>query len=112
MRPPIYVAYTLPVPSANADEYARWRHEDLEGMDHDALRCELAEVLKAIDALKRGQRLRRSQSTQGAAPGPAPAAYVAVAGRGAETPMQWLTERRERLEDALSKAASWQPRNG
>lgn len=112
MRPLIYGAYTLPVPSANADEYARWRHEDLEGMDHDALRCELSEVLKAMDALKRGHHLRRSWSTQGAAPGPAPAAYVALAGREAMTPMQWLTERRERLEDALSKGASWQPRNG
>lgn len=112
MRGLIYEGYTLPVPSANADEYARWSHEDLEGMDHDALRCEYAEVLKAINKAKGGQHIRRSWSTQGAAPGPAPAAYVAVAGRGAMTPIQWLTERRERLEDALSKAAPWQPRNG
>lgn len=112
MRGLIYGAYTLPVPSANADEYARWRHEDLEAMDHDSLRCERAEVLKAIEALKRGQRLRRAQSTKGKAPGPALTAYIAIAGRGVASPMQWLTERRERLEDALGKVSSWQPSDG
>ena len=112
MRPRIYGGYTLPVPSANADEYARWTHQDLEGMGADRLRCELAEVLKAIDALKRGQRLRRAQSARGKAPGPAVSAYVAIAGRGVQAPGQWLAERRERLEDALRKGASWQPRNG
>lgn len=111
MRGRIYGRYTLPVPSANADEYARWRHEDLEHMDADQLKCELAEVLKAINAAKSGQLIRRSHTLDGKAPGPAYGAYVAMSGTKAIWPVTWLEERRAALEARIQGVPPWQPGN-
>lgn len=109
MRGRIYGGYTIPVPSANADEYARWRNQDLEGMDADQLRCELAEVLKAINAIKSGQLIRRSHTLDGKAPGPALGAYVTMSGTEAKWPITWLEERRTALEAHIQGVPPWQP---
>lgn len=111
MRPPIYGGYRLPNPTLNADEYARWKHKDLESMDLDQLRYELTEVRKALSETKGGKRLRREQGPNANAPGPATTAYIAIAGQNVQNAQAWLTERREALEACIQGVPPWQPGN-